>query len=156
MNVAGRILIGWSELAELPEWGIRALPAKIDTGARNSALHVQDIEEFGRNRVRFQVVLHRRKRDRHVHVEARVTRRGRVRSSSGHYDTRIFVSTKLRLGPLTREVELSLVDREQMIFRMLIGRSALAGAYLIDPSRRSLLKSHVRPKVKKRTPPRRG
>lgn len=97
------------------------------------------MEDLPRGHVRFDVVLHRRRRDRRVHVVARVLRRARVRSSSGHFDTRIFVATRLRLGDVEREVEMSLVDRERMVYRMLIGRSALAGAFLIDPAHRGLL-----------------
>ncbi len=132
------VLIGWNEYVDLPDWGIRGLRAKVDTGARSSALHVENIEELPRDRVRFDVVLHRLKRDRRVHVVARVIRRSRVRSSTGHYTHRIFVRTRLRLGEVEREVELSLVDREKMIFRMLLGRSALAGAFWIDVAHRAL------------------
>lgn len=137
-----RQLIGWSESVDLPEWGIRGIRAKVDTGARTSALHVENVEELPNGRVRFDVVLHRRRRDRRVHVVSRVRRRARVRSSTGHYSTRIFVATLLRLGDVEREVELSLVDREHMLFRMLLGRSALGGAFLIDPAHRGLLGRH--------------
>lgn len=133
------LVIGWNEYVDLPEWGVRGLRAKVDTGARNSALHVENIEELPRGRVRFDVVLHRRKRDRRVRVTTRVVRRGRVRSSSGHFSSRLFVRALLRLGPLEREVELSLVDRETMIFRMLLGRSALHGPVRIDVNHRGLL-----------------
>lgn len=139
---------------EIPAWGIRRLRAKVDTGARSSALHVENIEELPRGRVRFDVVLHRKNRDRRVHVVARITRRGRVRSSTGHYETRIFVSAPVRIGTVEREVEMSLVDRERMIFRMLLGRSALAGSFLIDPARRHLL--HPKRRVKKKARSRRA
>lgn len=132
-------MIGWIEHVDLPDWGVTGLRAKADTGARSSALHVEDVKELPRDRVRFDVILDRRRRHRRVHCVADVVRRSRVRSSSGHYETRLFVSTKLRIGPVTREVELSLVDREQMTIRMLLGRSALAGAFLVDPAHRRLL-----------------
>jgi len=131
----------------LPDWGIMGVRAKTDTGARTSALHVDAIEELNRGReVRFEVVLHRQKRDRRVRVVAPVSRRGRVRSSNGHYAMRIFVKTVLRIGPVEREVEISLVDREKMIYRMLLGRSALHGL-LIDVAHKDLL--GVRPKRRK-------
>lgn len=144
--------IGWSEYVDLPEWGITRLLAKADTGARSSALHVEELEELGQGRVRFRVVLHRRRRDRRVAVEARVRRRSRVRSSTGHYQQRLFVTTRLRLGPFERRIEISLVDRERMIHRMLLGRSALAGLYLVDSAHRALL---GRPR-RRRAGPRRG
>jgi len=134
-----RVRIGWNEYVDIPDWGIRRLRAKVDTGARSSALHVENIEELPRGRVRFDVVLHRLKRDRRVHVTTRIVRRGRVRSSTGHYESRIFVMAPARIGPIECELEVSLVGREHMIFRMLLGRSALAGTFLIDPARRHLL-----------------
>ncbi len=143
-----RPVLGWSEYVALPEWGISGLRAKTDTGARTSALHVDAIEEVNRGRdVRFEVVLHRRKQHRRVRVVAPISRRGRVRSSNGHYTTRIFVTTVLRIGPIEREVEISLVDREKMIYRMLLGRSALHGV-LIDVGHKDLL--GVRPNPRKK------
>lgn len=132
------ILIGWTEYVDLPEWNVRRLRAKVDTGARSSALHVEDIVELSRNRISFDVVLHRKKRNRRVHVIEHIHRRSRVRSSNGQTETRYFVRTKLRLGPSEREVELSLVDRGAMIHRMLLGRSALSGPFLIDVDRRMI------------------
>jgi len=131
------LVIGWSEFVDLPDWGIRGLRAKVDTGARTSALHVDRVEERPRGRVRFEVVLDRQPAGR-IRVEARVRRRARVRSSSGHWTTRIFVVTRLELGPLAHDIEIGLVDREQMIHRMLLGRAALAGCF-VDPARRTCL-----------------
>ncbi len=135
----GLPLIGWNEYVDIPEWGIRGLRAKVDTGARSSALHVEHIERLPHGRVRFEVVLHREKRDRRVRVEARVVRQARVRSSNGEFSYRLFVRTRLRLGEVDEEVELSLVDRGRMIHRMLIGRTALDGRFLIDVGHRNLL-----------------
>lgn len=134
------VVVGWSEYVALPDWGIDRLRAKVDTGARSSALHVENIEEIRGGWVKFDVVLHRAKRDRRVHIRARVTRRSRVRSSSGHQDHRYFVETTLRLGPVEKRIEVSLVDRAQMIHRMLLGRSALTGGpFLIDVDHRMRL-----------------
>jgi len=135
----GRLIIGWNEFVELPDWGIRSLRAKIDTGARSSALHVERIELLPRARVRFDVVLHRHRRDRRVHVEERLRRRGRVRSSTGDYEERLFVATRVRIGPIEREVELSLVDRGRMIHRLLLGRRAIEHDFLVDVAHRCLL-----------------
>jgi len=115
------------------------LRAKIDTGARSSALHVENIRELGAGRVRFDVRLSRSESDRRVTVESRIARRGHVRPSSGEPEERIFVAVKVRIGPVEREIELSLVDRGRMIYRMLIGRRALAHAFLVDPGRRYVL-----------------
>jgi hypothetical protein len=130
------VVVGFVEHVDLPDWGIVGLRGKIDTGARTSALHVSNIREVAGGRVRFDVRLHRRNVDRTVHVEAKIRRRGRVKPSSGDAQTRIFVVTTLLIGTVEREVEVSLVDREKMIFRMLIGRSALGRGVLVDPNRR--------------------
>jgi len=147
------VLIGWTEFVDLPDWNVRKLRAKVDTGARSSALHVEHIVELPRNRVGFAVVLHRKKRDRRVHVIAHIHRRSRVRSSNGSSETRYFVRTKVRLGPIEREVELSLVDRAAMIHRMLLGRSALSGPILIDVNHRMIQnpKKKKKKKMKKKT-----
>jgi len=134
----GPLFVGWTEYVALPEWGIGAVRAKMDTGARSSALHVDGVEEIGRGRVRFDVVIDRAKSHRLKHVTARIRRRSRVRSSNGEYETRLFVATRLRLGPLEREVEFSLVDRSKMIHRVLLGRTALEHVY-VDVSHRYLL-----------------
>ena len=132
------VLIGWSELVDLPDWHIRGLRAKIDTGARSSALHVDNIEPLPRNHIRYQVVLHRDDHDRRVNVVARISRRARVRSSTGEYTVRYFVKTRLRLAGVEREIEVSLVDRVDMTFRMLVGRTALAGRFHVDPGHKNL------------------
>ena len=143
------VLIGWTEFVDLPDWGVKRLRAKVDTGAKTSALHVENIEELPRGQVRFDVVLHRHKRDRRIHVKARIARRARVRSSTGHMTERIFVRTRFVLGAVEKEIEVSLVDRERMIYRMLLGREALQGPFLIDVDRRMV----QQPKRKKRKKP---
>ena len=139
-NAPQPLVIGVTEYVDIPEWRISKLRAKIDTGARTSALHVENIRELGNGSVRFDVRLSRSESDRRVTFEASVARRGLVRPSSGELAPRIFVAVKVRLGPVERAIELGLVDRGAMIFRMLIGRNALAQAFLIDPGRRYLLR----------------
>jgi hypothetical protein len=134
------LVIGVTEYVDIPAWRILRMRAKIDTGARSSALHVENIRELPAGRVRFDVRLSRKETERRVTVEARITRRGQVRPSNGEQEERIFVAVKVRIGPIEREIELSLVDRGRMIFRMLIGRRALAHAFLVDPGRRYLLR----------------
>jgi hypothetical protein len=143
---ADPLIIGVTEYVDLPEWRISRLRAKIDTGARSSALHVENIRELASGRVRFDVRLSRNQSERRVTVEAPVERRGRVRASNGEVETRIFVVVRLRIGPVEREIELSLVDRGRMIFRMLIGRRALAHSFLVDPSRRYVLRKPPPPR----------
>jgi hypothetical protein len=139
-STAEPLIIGVTEYVDIPQWRILSLRAKIDTGARSSALHVENIRELGAGRVRFDVRLSRSETGRRVTVEARIARRGQVRPSNGELEARIFVAVKVRLGPIEREIELSLVDRGRMIHRMLIGRRALAHDFLVDPGRRYVLK----------------
>ena len=121
------LVAGWRERIDLPDWGILRLPAKLDTGARTSALHVADLRALPGGVVSFDVVLSRKRADRRVHIEAALVRTTRVRSSSGALTLRHVVRTRLRMGPIDREIEINLVDRGPMIHRMLIGRSGLAG-----------------------------
>lgn len=132
-------MIGVAEYVDIPAWNVRALAAKVDTGARTSALHVENVEELGRRRVRFDVRLNRRLPREHVRVEATILRRGRVRSTSGVVKPRLFVAVNVSIGGVRRKIEVGLVDRRTMIYRMLLGRSALAGVFLVDPGRRFLL-----------------
>lgn len=148
----GRTLIGIVERVDLPEWGVRGLRAKIDTGARTSALHVDRIQSLGEGRVRFEIVLDRKTGER-LQVEADISRTARVRSSSGRAETRMFVKTRVRVGTVEKEIEISLASREPMIFRMLLGRTALGHDFLVDPAHRYLT-SPPSPKKKKKAIPR--
>lgn len=131
------LVLGYVELVSLPSWGVAGIAAKVDTGAETSALHVRDLRLRGATRVCFSVFDGDEARDP-VPVEARLVRRGLVRSSNGHTEERLFVRTSVTLGGRSHSVEIGLVDRSQMEFRMLIGRSALESGYLVDPSRRFL------------------
>jgi hypothetical protein len=126
-------VIGRVERVDLPEWNVGGLKAKVDTGARTSSIHVEDLRVLTRNRVRFAVVLQDGERR---WIEAPISRTGRVRSSNGHMETRYFVTTELRLGPITKDVEISLTGRADMTYRMLLGRLALEGDFIVDVSHR--------------------
>jgi len=140
-------VIGVAECVDIPAWQIRGLPAKVDTGARSCALHVENLRELPGGHVRFDVPLLPGHPERCITIDARVTRRGRVRSTSGEVRPRVFVTARIRLGPIERQVEVGLVDRRQMQFPMLIGRSAIARAFLVDVSRTYLITG--KPKTKK-------
>ena len=144
------IVLGFAEFVELPDWGISGLRGKLDTGARTSALHVENIRELAHGRVGFDVRLHRRHVDRTVHVETKILRKGRVRASSGAAETRVFVATTLRIGALEHRIELSLVDRDRMIYRMLVGRTALGPGVLVDPAHRYVVTRRLRRPVRRR------
>jgi len=133
------LTIGWRERVDLPDWGVRRLLAKADTGARTSAVHAERIERLPNGRVAFDVVYSRAHPEHSVRVEAPIVREAHVRSSSGEGGERLFVSTRLRIGAFEREVEMTLISRELMSCRMLIGRTAMAGRLVVDPTREYLL-----------------
>lgn len=143
-----RPVIGWREVVRLPEWGIKAVEAKIDTGARTSAIHVGEVHRLPRGRVRFDVVLSRKDPVWTVPVETDVVRVTRVRSSTGHAQERVVVATDMRVGHVTRRIELTLVCRRHMLCRMLLGRTALEG-FLIDVGIKHQLGKPPKPKRKK-------
>lgn len=147
-------LIGCRERVALPEWGIVDVHAKIDTGARTSAIDVAAVEHLPDGRVRFEVVQRHRPRTTQW-VEADTVRTTVVKPSSGERQARVVCRTMLRIGSFEQEVELSLVCRAGMLCRMLIGRAALADVFWVDPSRRYLL-SGPRVRRRKRRKPRDG
>lgn len=131
-------LTGWREWVALPDLGVDWIKAKIDTGARTSSLHAFDIVEFdqdGEPWVRFRVKPWQDSQLDAVVVELPVHDRRAVRSSSGHAQQRLVVELLIRL--VDREVlaEVTLSNRDEMGFRMLIGREALRQGYSIDPAR---------------------
>lgn len=132
-------VIGWAEYVSFPEWGIRRMRAKVDTGARTSALHVENIRELPHDMVAFDAILHRKKTDRRIHIKAKIKRRVRVRSSIGGVETRFVVVTPIEIGPISKTIEVTLAARGEMVFRMLLGREALAGACDIDVGHKYLV-----------------
>lgn len=129
---------GWREWVGLPELGIEWLKAKIDTGARTSSLHAFDVVEFereGEEWARFTVYPWQDSADDAVVHETRVHDRRAVRSSSGHTEHRIVVTMPVRLVGRDVEAEITLTNRDEMGFRMLIGREALRQGFLVDPAR---------------------
>ncbi|WP_144872599.1 ATP-dependent zinc protease [Microbacterium sp. 1.5R] len=131
-------LIGWREWVSLPDLGVDWIKAKIDTGARTSSLHAFDIREFerdGASWVRFRVKPWQDSQEDAVVVESPVHDRRAVRSSSGHAQDRFVVELLIRLYDREVLAEVTLSNRDEMGFRMLIGREALKHGYVVDPAR---------------------
>jgi hypothetical protein len=133
------LVAGWRERIDLPDWGVRRIRAKLDTGARTSAIHVASIEDLPDGRIRFEVVIRERPEHKSVWVEATPARESRVKPSSGRRQSRIVCRTRMVIGEHERDIELSLVCRKGMLCRMLVGRTALDGLFVVDPARKYLL-----------------
>lgn len=131
-------LLGWREWVSLPDIGVDWIKAKIDTGARTSSLHAFEVQEFdreGEQWVRFQVKPWQESQADAVVVECPIHDRRAVRSSSGHAQQRLVVELRIRLVDREVVAEVTLSNRDEMGFRMLIGREALRHGYVVDPAK---------------------
>ncbi|MCF7823651.1 MAG: RimK/LysX family protein [Candidatus Marinimicrobia bacterium] len=131
-------IIGWREWVGLPDLGIKSIKVKVDTGARSSSLHVFDLKKFERAEriwVKFKVHPAQRKSTPTVEVETEVLEFRSVRSSSGKASLRPVILTNIELLGRLYLVELTLASRDKMGFRMLLGREAFRGRFLVDSGR---------------------
>lgn len=131
-----QVVLGWREWLSLPDLGVARIKAKIDTGARTSALHVDDLERFEKNGqrwVRFKVFPNQRNEKSPIIAEARLVEERKVRSSSGHTELRPVIETTLGAGEQLWRIEITLTSRSLMSFRMLLGRQALRKHVLVNP-----------------------
>ena len=131
----GSRTVGWREWVSLPGIPVPWIKVKVDTGARSSSLHAFDIEELPGDRVRFLVHPWQDSARDAVAAECAVHDRRVVRSSSGHTEERIVVLLDLVLGGRPVRAETTLTNRDQMGFRMLVGREALRQGFVVDPAR---------------------
>lgn len=137
-GAAKAAIIGWREWIALPTLGVQAIKAKIDTGARSSALHAFAVERFehtGQAMVRFQAHPIQRNDDYIVTAEAVLLEERLVRNSGGQEELRPVIETLVQVGSAVWAVELTLTNRDEMGFRMLLGRQAVRRRYLVDPGR---------------------
>jgi len=130
--------VGWREWISLPDLGDVLVKAKVDTGARSSALHAFDLSQFERHGarwVRFDVHPLQRKTRPSITVEAPVVDVRRVTSSSGRSQVRPVIVTHVELGGVSWPIEITLTRRDEMGFRMLLGRQAIRNRYVVDAGR---------------------
>ncbi|MBS0359214.1 MAG: ATP-dependent zinc protease [Proteobacteria bacterium] len=132
-----KTLVGWREWIELPELGIQKIKAKIDTGAKTSTLHAFDVQPFkqkGRDKVRFDI--HPLQRNTRIVVSciADIIDRRWVTDSGGHKELRYVIETMLVLGDASWKIEMTLTNRDNMQFRMLLGRAAMRKRLIVNPT----------------------
>ncbi|MBD0328209.1 MAG: ATP-dependent zinc protease [Pyrinomonadaceae bacterium] len=147
-------IIGWREQLALPDLGIPEVKAKIDTGARSSALHAFDVETFerdGKPMVRFKVHPYQRDAQRSVTAEAELIDQRQVRNSGGQAQVRPVIETTVEINGYTFPIELTLTNRDAMGFRLLLGRQAVRRRFLVDAGRSFLHSSTGIGKVKNKS-----
>ena len=130
------LILGWQEWVALPDLGLPALKAKIDTGARTSALHTHQIEPYGsaeQPMVRFTVRPDPDREDLQIEARAAIIDQREVTSSNGERELRFVIETRLSLGAWEWPIEITLTNRERMAYRMLLGRQAIRPNVLVDP-----------------------
>lgn len=138
-----RTVIGWKEYVALPELGVASIKAKVDTGARTSSLHVAAVRPLGEasdgeTELEITIAPDRRHPERLVRTRVRQLARIRVTDSGGHSELRPVIETLVVLGPVAKRIRVTLANRSTMLFRMILGRKALEGDFLVDVSKKYL------------------
>ena len=131
-------ILGWREWVSLPDLGIDRIKAKVDTGARTSALHAFDVElveEDGEKFVKFSIHPKQKDLDAVIHCQAPLLDEREVRDSGGHTEKRYVIESSIAIGSDVHTAEITLTNRDSMGFRMLLGRTTMRGHYLVDPGR---------------------
>lgn len=131
-----KLLVGWRETLSLPGLGIEKINAKIDTGARTSCLHAFKVESFKKDEaqwVRFWIHPNQHDANFETVCEAKVIDERIVRDSGGHEESRYVIESELSIGGKSWPIEITLTNRENMAFRMLLGRTAMHNRIIVDP-----------------------
>ncbi|MDJ0599686.1 MAG: ATP-dependent zinc protease [Crocosphaera sp.] len=147
-------IIGWREWLDLPELGITEIKAKIDTGARSSALHafhIKEIEKDGQRMVQFQVHPYQKDKETTVNCEANLLEWRNVKDSGGHKQYRPVILTPVEIGGQNWNIELTLTNRDVMGFRMLLGREGVRHRFLVHPGDSFLLSKSKQKKHKRKS-----
>ena len=136
------LTVGWREWVLLPELGLPVIKAKVDTGARTSCLHAFSVELFTKDDeewVRFGIHPHQDDTETEVYSEAKVIDKRTVSDSGGHKEERYVINTEVILGDHRWPIEITLTNRDTMLFRMLLGRTAMEHKLIVNPGKSFLL-----------------
>lgn len=147
-TITKRPIIGWREWVSLPELGIQKIKAKVDTGARTSALHAFALHPFkqdGKDLIQFDLHPLQHNTQTIITCVAEIADQRIVTDSGGHQENRFVILTPITIAGQTWPIEITLTERENMLFRMLLGRSALRKRFIVNPAR-----SFVTTKVNKK------
>lgn len=135
MSTTDKTVLGWREWAALPDLGIQSIKMKVDTGARTSCLHAFNLEPFEKNgQPWLRIWVHPIQDSDVEHIcEAPILEQRAVTDSGGHRELRYVIATTLVIGDERFTTEVTLTNRDTMKFRMLLGRQAMNGRYVVDP-----------------------
>ncbi|SVB36201.1 uncharacterized protein METZ01_LOCUS189055 [marine metagenome] len=137
MNESEKLIVGGDEWCIFPQLGIPAVKARVDSGAKTSSLHAFNIHSFKRSSqpwVSFDIHPIQQNRKVCVRCESPVIDRRIIKSTNGVSEKRYVIQTPVKLGDKIWEIELTLTNRDSMGYRMLLGREAMSGKILVDPS----------------------
>ncbi len=137
-----KVILGSEEWCSFPELGIPTIKARVDSGAKTSALHAINISPFIKNDmnwVKFDINPIQNNLKTVIHCEAPLVDKRIVKSSSGFREQRYVIQTSLEIGNKIWNIEMTLTNRDSMGFRMLLGREAMSGRILVDPEKKYLL-----------------
>jgi hypothetical protein len=150
--VEDKLVLGWREWVSLPALGIARIKAKLDSGARTSTLHAlrsQPYIERGAPRVRLHIEPTRRSGGAVVVVDCAVVDERTVSDSSGHRERRLVIESPLCIAGQQWPIEITITNRDAMMFRMLLGRTAMHGRIVVDPERSYVLEKPLRQRQRK-------
>ncbi len=154
MAVKEKGTIGWREWVALPELGIKKIKAKVDTGARSSSLHAFDMKIYkksGRDYVKFKIHPNQRNSEQTKTCDVKIFEYRKVKSSNGQSELRPVILTELQLLGQSWPIEVTLTNRDEMGFRMLLGRESFRGKFLVDAGRSYYGKRQSKKKAKKKS-----
>lgn len=146
-----KVIVGSEEWCAFPDLGIPTIKARVDSGAKTSALHAVNIQSFdkdGESWVKFDINPIQKNTKAVIHCQAPLIDKRVVKSSSGFREQRYVIKTEIQFGGASWEIEVTLTNRDSMGFRMLLGREAMSGRVLVDPEQKYLLGQPTKEKLK--------